>query len=87
MTEKQTPIRGARAAFNDIAALRKPDRIPVVPLVVHYFPTKIRRVSNRDAGYDNALRYRCMKEAVLEFGWDWAVPNGMFPSGDLRGAG
>lgn len=73
--------------FNDIVALRKPDRIPVMPQVVHYFPTRIKGVSNKDAGYDNALRYRCMKEAVLEFGWDWAVPNGMFPSETLEAVG
>jgi hypothetical protein len=33
--------------FNDIVALKKPDRVPVTPLVTHYFPTKIRGVSNR----------------------------------------
>jgi len=66
--------------FNDIVALKKPDRVPVMPLVTHYFPTKIKGVSNRDAGYDHAARYRCMKEAAIEFGWDWAAPNGLFPS-------
>ena len=50
--------------FNDIVALKKPDRIPVNALVTHYFPTKVKGVSNRDAGYDHALRYRCMKSAV-----------------------
>ena len=28
--------------FQDIVALRKPDRVPVIPLVTHYFPTKIK---------------------------------------------
>lgn len=73
--------------FNDIVALRKPDRVPVIPLVTHYFPTKIKGVSNRNAGYDHALRYRCMKEADLEFGWDWAAPNGLFPSQSLEALG
>ncbi|MCL5734127.1 MAG: hypothetical protein M1274_00815 [Actinobacteria bacterium] len=54
--------------------------MPIFPQVVHYFPTRIRGVPNKDAGYDNALRYRCMKDAVLEFGWDWAMANGVFPS-------
>jgi len=66
--------------FDDIVALKKPDRVPVIPLVTHYFPTKRKGVSNRDAGYDHALRYTCMKEAVLEFGWDYAPANGLFPS-------
>jgi hypothetical protein len=73
--------------FNDIVALRKPDRIPVSALVTHYFPTKIKGVSNRDAGYDHALRYRCMKEAALEFGWDLAAPSGIFPSQSLEALG
>ena len=80
MTENERLYTERERRFNDIVALRKPDRIPVIPQVVHYFPTRIKGMSNKDAGYDNALRYRCMKEAVLEFGWDWAVPNGMFPS-------
>ena len=29
------------------------------------------------------LRYRCMKEAAIEFGWDWAAPNGLFASQGL----
>ncbi len=66
--------------FNDIVALRKPDRVPVIPLVTHYFPTRVKGVSNKDAGYDHALRYRCMKEAVVDFGWDFAPANGLFPS-------
>ena len=73
--------------FNDVVALKKPDRVPVIPLVTHYFPTKVRGVSNRDAGYDHALRYRCMKEAVLEFGWDYAPANGLFPSQSMDALG
>ncbi len=73
--------------FNDIVALKKPDRVPVVPQVVHYFPTRVKGVSNRDAGYDNALRYRCMKEADVEFGWDFAAPSGIFASAGFDALG
>ena len=73
--------------FNDIVGLRKTDRVPVMPLVTHYFPTKIRGVSNRDAGYDHALRYRCVKEAALKFSWDFAPPNGIFPSQCMEALG
>ena len=73
--------------FKDIVALKKPDRVPVIPLVTHYFPIKIRGVSNRDAGYDLDLRYRCMKEANLEFGWDFAAANGLFPSASFDALG
>jgi hypothetical protein len=73
--------------FNDIVALRKPDRVPVIPLVTTYFPTRVKGVSNRDAGYDQPLRFRCMKEATLEYGWDFAVPNGLFHSQGLEAVG
>ncbi len=73
--------------FKDIVALKKPDRVAVIPLVTHYFPTKIKGVSNRDAGYDLDLRYRCMKEANLEFGWDFAAANGLFPSASFDALG
>lgn len=26
--------------FNDIVALRKPDKVPVMPLMMHYSPTR-----------------------------------------------
>jgi hypothetical protein len=70
--------------FYDIVALKKPDRVPVIPLMVHYFPTRIKGVSNRDAGYDNVLRYEALKEADLRFGWDFAVPNRLLPSEGLE---
>jgi hypothetical protein len=73
--------------FDDIVALRTPDRVPVIPLVTTYFPTRVKGISNRDAGYDQPLRFRCMKEAVLEYGWDFAVPNGLFTSQGLDAIG
>jgi hypothetical protein len=65
------------ARFNDVVALKAPDRVPLVPLVQHYFPTRIKGISNRDAGYDHTLRMDALREATLEFGWDFAPPNGM----------
>jgi hypothetical protein len=88
MNDQVNPLYAEREKrFNDIVALKKPDRVPVIALVTHYFPTKIRGVSNRDAGYDHASRYRCMKEADLEFGWDFAAPNGVFASQSLEALG
>ena len=34
-------------AFN----LRKPDRIPVAPVTLHYYPTRVKGISNKDAMY------------------------------------
>ena len=64
--------------FNDVVALKKPDRVPLVPLVLHYFPTRIKGISNREAGYDHKVRMDALRDATLEFGWDFAPPNGMF---------
>ena len=66
--------------FNDVVALKKPDRVPVIPLITHYFPTRIKGISHRDAGYDCALRHRAVKEATLEFGWDMCPTSGVFSS-------
>jgi hypothetical protein len=66
--------------FNDVVALRKPDRVPVSPIVTHYFPTKIKGISNRDAGHDSRLRYESLKEAVVQFGWDFSPTSGVFDS-------
>ncbi len=77
-------LREREQRFNDIVALRRPDRVPVIPLVVQYFPTRIAGISNRDAGYDHAARFRCLKEATLRFDWDWAPMTGVLPSGSLE---
>jgi hypothetical protein len=73
--------------FNDIVALKKVDRVKVMPVVTAYFPTKVKGTCNRDAGYDNVLRYRSMKEAVLDFGWDFATPSGLILSEGLEAVG
>ncbi len=73
--------------FDDIVALREPDKVPVIPLVTTYFPTRVKGFSNRDAGYDQPLRFRCMKEVALEYGWEFAVPNGLFTSQGLDAIG
>lgn len=87
-----TPIRGQlyderEKRFNDIVSLRKPDRVPVAPLIVHYFSTRYQGISDREAGYNDCLRYESCKKAVLEFGWDLAAPNGITPSGLLEAMG
>jgi hypothetical protein len=66
--------------FNDVVALRKPDRVPVIPMVNHYFPTKLKGVSNMVAGYDSALRYSALREATVQFGWDMGPSSGVFSS-------
>ena len=73
--------------FNDAVALRKPDRVPVIPIVTHYFPTKTKGISNRDAGYDSRLRYESLKDAVVQFGWDFSPTSGVFNSEGFEALG
>ena len=42
--------------FNDIVALKKPDKIPFMPLMMHYFPNRIAGVSNAAVEADHFLR-------------------------------
>ena len=72
--------------FNDIVALRKPDKIPVMPLMMHYFPNKVAGVSNAAVQADHFLLTKLMKEATLKFGWEWAAAVGMPPAQVARGA-
>ena len=66
--------------FNDVVALRKPDRVPVMPLYVHNFPTHIKGISNKDAGFDHETRWQATKEATLRFGWNFAPTNDVLAS-------
>ena len=62
--------------LDDALNLRKPDRVPVAPLVVHYYPTRIKDISNREAHYDTAKTMQAWKEATIRHDWDAAVPWG-----------
>ena len=73
--------------FEDAVALRRPDRVPVMPLALQYFATRVAGVSDRDAGYDHKLRYDCLRDATVRFGWDWAPGCGVPPSGALEALG
>ena len=66
--------------FNDIVALKKPDRVPVMPLYVHNFATRIKGISNRDAGHDHMARWQSTKEATVRFGWNFAPTNDVLAS-------
>jgi hypothetical protein len=94
MSEPVTALAGNEALlaerlrrFEDAVALRKPDRVPLMPLALQYFATRIAGVSNRDAGYDHQLRHDCLRDATIRFGWDWAPASGLMPSGSLEAIG
>jgi hypothetical protein len=65
-----------RKRMDDAMQLRKPDRIPVAPLVVHFYPTKVRGISNKDAMYHPEKTYQAWTEAIIKHNWD-AAPSGV----------
>lgn len=64
----------------DAAALHRPDRVPVAPLV-HYYAGKCHGVSNAALHYDLALRNRVFRDTTVEHDWDAAAPVGAIPEG------
>lgn len=66
--------------FNDAVALKGPDRIPVIPINVHYFDTNNAGISNQDAMQKVEIRYKIWKEFVFQYGFDMAPVIGTFPS-------
>lgn len=62
--------------MDDAMHLRKPDRVPVAPAVVHYYATKAVGVSNRDAMFRPEEYYQILKETTIKHNWDAAVPPG-----------
>ncbi|MCR4393765.1 MAG: hypothetical protein NUV31_05260 [Dehalococcoidales bacterium] len=57
-------------AFN----LIRPDRIPVAPVVIHYYPTRVKGISNKDVMYHWDKRLQMLKELTIEHDWDAAPP-------------
>ena len=62
--------------LDDAMNLRKPDRVPVAPLIVHYYPTRATGISNKDAMYHMDRTFDMWKEATMEHNWDAAPPPG-----------
>ena len=58
--------------LDDAMSLRKPDRVPVVPVVVHFYPTKAMGISNKEAMYDTKKTCEILKETVIKHNWDGA---------------
>ena len=51
--------------FNDAVALKKPDRVPLMPLALEYFHTRMAGVSDKVAGYDAKVNFDCLRDAFL----------------------
>ena len=62
--------------LDDAMHLRKPDRVPLAPLCIHFYATRVRGISNRDAMYNRRLLLGALKEETLARNWDAAPPLG-----------
>ena len=73
--------------FNDVVALRKPDRVPVIPIAHHYFASKVKGIPNKDNGYDVRMRGQAIRDATIKFGWDMCPMSGVFASKGFEAVG
>ena len=62
--------------WKDVNALRKPDRVPVAPLICHYYHTGSAGISNKEAGYNTRKAAEMLKQATIRHNWDAAVDLG-----------
>jgi hypothetical protein len=70
-----SPIFLARQKrIEDAFNLIRPDRVPVVPVVIHYYPTRVKGISNKDSMYHWDKRLQVLKELTIEHDWDAAPP-------------
>ncbi|MBI5445157.1 MAG: hypothetical protein HY900_28595 [Deltaproteobacteria bacterium] len=80
MSVSDNGYEARRKRVEDAIALRKPDRVPVVPLMTHYFGTRIAGISNRESQYDVEKRCAALREATLRYDFDGAMdPQAVFP--------
>lgn len=64
--------------INDAMNLRKPDRVPVIPLYLNYYPTRTLGISNKDAIINSDRTLKIIAETTVKHNWDaFTGPLGM----------
>jgi hypothetical protein len=63
----------------DAFALKKPDRVPVVPFIIHFYPSRVTGIINKDAMYDSAKAHAATKEVTVHDNWDGTTAGELFP--------
>jgi len=72
---QQSPAFLARQKrIEDAFNLKKPDRVPVAPVTLHYYPNRAKGISNKDAMYQLDKRLQAIKAVTIEHDWDAAPP-------------
>lgn len=62
--------------IEDAFKLTKPDRVPVAPVTVHYYPSRAKGISHREAMYNWGKLLKATKTVTMEHNWDAAPPAG-----------
>ncbi len=65
--------------FEKTITFQSPDRVPVIPIDVHYFPTNLIGMSKKDATYKYEARFKAWRDMVLKFDFDMAPVSSLFP--------
>ncbi len=77
-SEQALAFSAREKRIDDAVHLRKPDRVPVVPLTVGYYPTRSRGIKSRDAMENLEKMLAILIETTVQHGWDaGACPSGM----------
>lgn len=76
----QLAYQARQKRLDDAIALRKPDRVPVAPLMTHYYATKVAGLTNTVAQYDIEKRCAAHREQTISNDFDVAMePQAVFP--------
>ena len=62
--------------IKDALDLRKPDRVPVAPIVAGFFPTRQKGISNKDAMWYMDKSFAAWEAVITEYNWDMAISPG-----------
>ncbi len=60
--------------LDDAFNLENPDRVPVAPVSLHYYPTRVKGITNKDSMYHWDKRLAKLKEVTIQHDWDAAPP-------------
>lgn len=85
---EKTAFQARQKRLDDAIALQKPDRVPVVPLMTHYYATRSAGISNKTCQYDIEKRLAALRKVTLELDFDAAMdPQAVFPGRILETMG
>jgi len=72
MSSPEAQFQARKQRFDDAVALRKPDRVPVVPVISTYYHTRVAGISNKDAMRDYSRAFAAARDAVVSADFDAA---------------